>query len=191
MIRKLRNYKEEYRRRIARGQAKGLNRSQARGHPRAADFPTGNITPIGRTDRLERALKLMKAGFSQKKAAQAMHVSAERLRAFTRINTQATRQGRKWIIVDPRTETYWIATRGRRLAVTLTKDEGSKVGIYWNAVNRFLDTNDISFLESMKDKGVHDIKRKYYPLELGPNRLRRLDSVDELDFLEIYADVAR
>lgn len=191
MIRKIRNYKEEYRRRIASGQAKGLNRSQARGHPRASDFPTGSVMSNGRTDRLERALKLMKDGFSQKRAAKAMHVSAERLRAYMRINTRATRRGRKWIIVDARPEAFWIATSGRRVSVTLTKDEGRKVGIYWNAVHRFLETNDISHLESLNDKGVRDIKQKYYPLELGPNRLRRLDSVDELNFLEIYADVAR
>lgn len=172
-------------------QAKGLNRSQARGHPKAADFPTGTVMPIGRMDRLERALKLMKEGISQKKAAQAAHVSAERLRAYMRINTRATRQGRKWIIVDPRPETFWIATGGRKIAVTLTMDEGSKVGLYWNAVNRFLDTNDTSHLRNLKDTSVRDVKGKIFPLELGPNRLRRLDSVDELDFLEIYADVAR
>ena len=35
---KPRNYAAEYERRIARGLAKGLNRSQARGHPKATDL---------------------------------------------------------------------------------------------------------------------------------------------------------
>lgn len=191
MIRKLRNYKDEYRRRIARGQAKGLTRSQARGHPRATDITLNPMQSPYRLDRLEKALRLMKEGKSQKMAAQALHISAERLRAFMRANTDSKREAGKWIIRDKRPETYWIATAGRRKAVTLTKDEGSKVGLYWNAVNRFLDTNDVSYLRGLKDTSVRDVKGKYYPLELGPNRLRRLDSVDELDFLEIYADVAK
>ena len=138
MIRKIRNYKGEYQHRIARGQAKGLTRSQARGHPRASEISDTVIHPTDRTDRLERALKLMKEGISQKRAARALHISTERLRAFMRANTEASRKGRKWVIRDSRHEIYWIATGGRRKAVTLTWDEGSKVGLYWNAVNRFL-----------------------------------------------------
>ena len=191
MIRKLRDYRAEYQRRIARGQAKGLTRAQARGHPKAAEIGSNTVGTEARSDRLEKALKLMKDGISQKKAAQTLHISTERLRAFIRTNTQAIHKGGKWVIRDPRPETYWIATAGLRKAVTLTKDEGSKVGLYWNAVNRFLDTNDLSYLQGLTDTGVRDIKGKYYPFELGPNRLRRLESVDELDFLEIYADVAR
>ena len=191
MIRKLRNYKDEYRRRIARGYAKGLTHSQARGHPKASDITIIVAQPSDRLDRLEKALKLMKEGKSQKKAAQALHISAERLRAFMRANTDAKREAGKWIIRDKRSESFWIATAGRRKAVTLTKDEGSKVGLYWNAVNRFLDSNDRSHLEGLQHTSVRDVQGKNYPLELGPNRLRRLDSVDELDFLEIYADVAR
>lgn len=186
-----RDYKAEYLRRIAQGLIKGLSRSQARGHPKASEAPGTTAHPKERSARLEQALKLMKNGLSQKKAAETLHISVERLRAFMRANTEATRIGRKWVIRDKRAESYWIATAGRRKAVTLTKDEGSKVGVYWNAVNRFLEFGDKAHLEDLKDIGVKDIKGTYYPFELGPNRLRRLDSVDELNFPEIYADVAR
>lgn len=190
MIRKKRDYKAEYERRIARGKAKGLSRSQSRGHPKAKEVGLRPRAPIDRHDQMERALKLMKAGANQKAAAKSVHVSTERLRAFVQANTQATRVGRKWVIRDDRPETYWIASGGRRLEVTLTKDEGSKVGLYWNAVNRFLDTNEITYLQALKSGGVQDVKGKYHPFELRSNRLRRLDSVDELNILEIYADVA-
>lgn len=191
MIRKKRDYKAEYERRIARGKAKGLSRSQSRGHPKAKEVGLRPRPAIDRHDQMERALKLMKASANQKTAAKSVHVSTERLRAFVQANTEAKRVGRKWVIRDLRAETYWIASHGRRKEVTLTKDEGTKVGYYWNAVNRFLDTNDVIHLQSLKDISVRDIKGKLHLLELGPNKLRRLDSVDELDFQEIYADVAR
>ncbi len=191
MIRKERNHKEEYQRRIARGLAKGLSRSQARGHPKASERAIITAQPIDRNGHLERALKMMKDGVSQKTAAKSVHISTERLRAFVKTNTEAKRVGRKWTIRDLRPESYWIASNGRRKEVTLTKDEGTKVGFYWNAVNKFLDTNDIVYLRDLKDISVRDIKGKLHLLELGHNRLRRLDSVDELDFQEIYADVAR
>ena len=190
MIRKKRDYKAEYERRIARGKAKGLSYSQSRGHPKAKEIGLRPRPPIDRHDQLERALKLMKAGVNQKTAAKSVHVSTERLRAFVKTNTEAKRIGRKWIIRDFRPETYWIASNGRRIEVMLTKDEGTKVGFYWNAVNRFLDTNEITYLQALKSGGVQDVKGKYHPFELRPNQLRRLDSVDELNILEIYADVA-
>lgn len=186
-----RDYKAEYQRRIARGLTKGLSRSQARGHPKASETSSTSIAFKDRSDKLEKALKMMKDGLSQKKAAQILHISAERLRAFMRGNTDANRTGRKWVIRDNRPEIYWIATAGRMKAVTLTKDEGSKVGLYWNAVHRFLDIGDYFHLDGLKETGVRDVQGKYYPFELGPNRLRRLESIDELNFLEIYADVAR
>lgn len=191
MIRKIRNYKDEYQRRLARGLANGLSRSQARGHAKASEIGSTIASPIDRRGRLEKALELMKQGTSQKRAAQSMHVSTERLRSYVQANTEASRVGRKWVIRDSRPETYRIASGGRTLEVTLTKDEGTKVGLYWNAVNKFLDTNDVVHLQSLKETSVRDIKHKLYPLELRPNRLRRLDSVDELNFQEIYADVAR
>lgn len=191
MIRKLRNYKDEYQRRLARGTARGLSRSQARGHPRAAEPTVTTVKSKDGSDRLVKALKLMKGGVSQKKAAQTLHISAERLRAFLRANTDAARIGNKWVIRDRRPETVLIASLGRKKTVTLWKDEASKVGHYWNAVNRFLDSQDPSHLHGFKEAGVRDVKGKYYPFELGPNRLRRLESAGELSFLEIYADVAR
>ena len=190
MIRKHRNYKAEYERRIARGIAKGLSRSQSRGHPKATDFAFGGRQLADRNNQLEQALKLMKEGSSQKAAAKAAHVSTERLRTFMRTFTDALHSNGKWVIRDQRAETYWIASAGSILAVTLTKDEGSKVGVYWNAVNRFLNTNDIAHLQAIKNGGVTDMKGKYHPFELRPLRLRRLDSMDELNFIEIYADVA-
>ena len=52
--------------------------------------------------REELALKLMKRGDSLKNAAKAHKISQERLRRYLRENTQASRIGRRWQIVDSR-----------------------------------------------------------------------------------------
>ena len=45
-IKKKRDYRAEYRRRIERGIAKGLSLSQARGHPKTNEKPVGKRRPI-------------------------------------------------------------------------------------------------------------------------------------------------
>ena len=188
---KPRDYKAEYFRRIALGQSRGLSRSQARGHPKPAEQRVNKTLFSNWTRKLEKALLQMKQGKSQKRAASFADVSTKRLRSFLRANTRATRKGHRWIIIDNRHESFWIASKGRRLEVMLTKEEASKVGLYWNAVNRFLNSNDIDALRVLKDLSVIDMKGTEHAFEMRPNVLRRLESVDELDFLEIYADVAR
>jgi len=50
----------------------------------------------------ETGLKMMKRGASLKEAARANHISQEKLRRYLRENTQTTRAGKVWMIVDLR-----------------------------------------------------------------------------------------
>jgi hypothetical protein len=101
------------------------------------------------------------------------------------------RQGRKWIISDRRPVPMWMATRGKIKAITVALDDASEIGRYWSQVNKFLDTNSLEHLAPFVGKGVRDIEGRPHPFEVRPNVLRKLDSAGELDFLEIYADVAK
>jgi hypothetical protein len=190
-IMRKRNYKREYERRIERALAAGKSRSAARGHPRAADLAAMPPSPIDRESRLEKALTRMRRGESQKAAAKAERVSAEGLRAYLNLNTTSKRQGRKWVISDQRPEGFWMATRGQLKAVTLARDLGSEVSAHWQALERFLESNKTAHLLPFVGKGVRDIQGRFHPFETDPNTLRRLDSIGELHFLEIYADVAK
>ena len=58
-------------------------------------------------------------------------------------------------------------------------------------MNEFLATNDIGYLQRLTDEGVRDINGRFWRFELRPNVLRKLDSIGELQFTEIYADVAK
>lgn len=186
-----RDYRAEYQRRIAKALAKGKSRSAGRGHPRAADLPSLPPAPIDRDDPRERALKMMKRGASQSRAAKAAGVSEEQLRRYRLLNTTSQKQGRQWIIFDSRPQAFWIASNGKMHSVTLANDEGSTVGHYWSAVNEFLASNDAEHLAPYIGEGVYDVRDRLWIFETRPNVLRKLDAVGELTFIEIYADVAK
>ena len=147
--------------------------------------------PIVRGDPRERALKLMRKGLSQASAARAAGVSVEQLRRFRLLNTTSQRRGGLWEIFDSRPQSFWIASDGKMRSVTLPNDEGGEVGRYWIAINEFLASNDADHLEPYIGRGIYDLNGRYWLFETRPNVLRKLDSVGELHFIEIYADVAK
>jgi hypothetical protein len=189
---RIRDYAKEYLIRIARGLAGGRSRSQARGHARAADLPSnGSPQPFKRSEPLEDALKLMKKGVSQKEAATQAGVSPETLRRFQKANTTSHRKGRRWIISDSRPVPVVMATRGKMRTVTVSHDATSDISRHWTAINLFLETNDPSHLAAFVGKGLRDSRGAFHPFETRPNVLRKLDSVGELSFVDIYRQTAQ
>jgi hypothetical protein len=189
---KTRNYALEYLIRIARGLAGGKSRSQARGHARAADLPrTASSQPFKRSEPLEDALKLMKKGVSQKEAAKHAGVSTETLRRFQRANTSSHRKGRRWLISDTRPVSVVMATRAKMRSVTVSHDASSDISRHWIAINLFLETNNPSHLAGYVGEGLRDTSGAFHPFETRPNVLRKLDSVGELSFIDIYRQTAQ
>jgi hypothetical protein len=187
-----RNYAKEYLIRIARGLASGKSRPQARGHARAADLPSNaSPQPFKRAEPLEDALKLMKRGVSQRNAAKQAGVSPERLRQFQKANTTSHREGRRWIISDTRPVSVVMATRGKMRSVTVPHDATSDISRHWIAINLFLETNDGSHLAAFVGKGLRDTSGAFHPFETSPNVLRKLDSVGELSFVDIYSQTVQ
>ncbi len=184
---KTRNYALEYLIRIARGLAGGKSRSQARGHARAVDLgQSAGEQPFDRSNALENALKLMKQGVSQREAAKQVGVSPETLRRFQKLNTTSRKEGRRWIISDTRPVSVVMATRGKMRDVTVPHDASSDISRHWIAINLFLETNDPSHLAAFVGRGLRDSSGAFHPFETRPNVLRKLDSVGELSFVDIY-----
>jgi len=188
VAKRIRNYKREYKDRISRGRARGLSVSQARGHARSGEIRRKTLTIADPSDPRERALALMKTGKTQKAAAKSAGVSVKRLRRYVKENTTIKRKGRKLIIIDRRPvmmlilssekqNPYWIAAR---------RKAASEIGHFWNTINKFLETNKVSHLKPLKGRGVYDVNRKFHPWETRPNFLRKLDSIGELSFVDIY-----
>lgn len=186
MAKRKRNYKQEYRRRKARGKRLGRSRAAARGHARAGERtrPAGIATnPRGPE---ESGLKMIKHGSSLKAAASANRISQERLRRYLRENTEATRIGKVWRITDLRRFHLPIYSRGQIVEVWLSDAEAAKAGEYLSAVGRFLPTGDAMLLKPFVGDGVRDVSGAFHPFETGPNNLYRLDSTGELSVPEIY-----
>ena len=128
----------------------------------------------------------MKQGVSQREAAKQVGVSPETLRRFQKLNTTSQREGRRWIIPDTvRSRSSW-----RRAAKCATSPSPttlrSDISRHWIAINLFLETNDPSHLAAFVGKGLRDSEGAFHPFETRPNVLRKLDSVGELSFVDIY-----
>jgi hypothetical protein len=184
---RIRDTKREYQARLAYGKASGKSRAQSRGHARAQDLPVGaTAEPIDANNPLEKALKLMKQGTSQKQAAKTVGISTEKLRRYQKQNTVSVRQGRRWVISDSRPVSMVMATRGKIRTVTLSRDAGGDIGRHWVAINKFLETNDPTHLKPFNGRGLRDNQGLLHPFETRPKILRKLDSVGELSFVDIY-----
>lgn len=130
----------------------------------------------------------MRHGQSQALAAAAEGVTAERLRRFRELNTASRFERGSWVIFDSRPQAYLIASEGKRRSVTLANDDGSTISAYWRAVDAFLYSNDEGLLHPFEGEGVFDVRSRFHQFETRPNILRKLESLGELSFIEIYAE---
>jgi len=184
-----RNYVAEYARRIARAVAKGLSRSQARGHPK----PTEAIIRASRTakpledDRLQLALKVLRQEKSLTAAAREAKVSPERLRRYATERSIIERRGRRWIVRRDLPRRMLLFSDGKTLQIVVGDfASASKVGRFMSAVSTFLRTNNPAGLRQFEGVSVADISGKIHPFETHPNALYRLASAHDQSFEHIY-----
>lgn len=187
-----RDFKAEYARRIRRGENQGLSRSQARGHARGKEATVRKRkTEAGAEKKIERAVKAMRSGKSQKASAKVGGISVERLRRFIYENRLATRDGSRWVMTDDRPRRVPTIHNGRFRTVTVPGFAGaSMAGRYHNAVGHFVRSNDLSVLEPFEGEGLTDVKGHFLEFETDPNALHRYAAMDTPAFHEIYQIVS-
>src|SRR3984957_15254939 len=143
MAKRQRDYRKEYARRIVLAAQKGLSRSAARGHPRAGERrkpATGRA--VDPNSREERALKMMRHGGSLRAVANHLRISQERLRAYIKETTGATRENGHWKIVDHRSRQFPFYSNGAVVTPWMSLEQTSEAGRYMQAVKQFLRTGD-------------------------------------------------
>jgi hypothetical protein len=184
-----RNYVAEYARRIARAVAKGLSRSQARGHPKVAEAVIGArraAKPV-EDDRLQLALKVLRQEKSLIAAAREAKISPERLRRYATEKSIIERRGRRWIVRHELPRRMLLFSDGRAVQVVVGDfASASKVGRFMSAVSAFLRTNNPAGLREFEGVSVADISGKTYPFETRPNALYRIASAHDQSFEHIY-----
>jgi len=186
MPRRKRNYAAEYRRRKARGLAKGLTLSQARGHPRA----TEQYLSPGRTatKQLEAGVAALRKKKSLSAAAREVKVAPERLRRYLKDLDFIEKRGGRWVVgTDRRLRAVLIYTAGKKQKIVVQGYEPAALaGSYWNAVGEFLGTNDPSHLAPFVGVQINDAAGRAYTLETRPNVLYRLANEGMNSFEQVY-----
>ena len=116
-IKKKRDYRAEYRRRIERGIAKGLSLSQARGHPKTNEKPVGKRRPI-EDELLQISLKSLRSGSSLAEAASQIRVSPGRLRNQAKVLGAIRKQRGRWKVKQTLPREMLIFSNGESFQIT-------------------------------------------------------------------------
>lgn len=183
---KKRDYSAEYKRRIARGKAKGLSLSQARGHPKANENYVGKSKPIA-DNKLQISLKSLREGNSLSDAAKEIRVSPQRLRNQAKQLGAIRKKGNRWIVKNTLPRKMLIYSDGEALPLIIGKFHyASKLGRYMAGVKRFLRTNDIKHLKPFIGKSIKDQNNKTYIFETNPNLLYRIATSGNESFEQVY-----
>lgn len=186
-MKKQRDHKAEYQRRIANAAKRGLSRSQARGHTKIGEAPIKPRALVASDERLEAALKLLRQKQSQARAAREAGVSVERFRRFLADNSLATKAGGKWKLGDNRKRRMIVISKGDyENRILRDFDEASRNGKYLNAVRKFLRTNDPDNSAPFVGNAVRDAKGTAHVFETDPNTLYALDHAGGENFHDVY-----
>jgi hypothetical protein len=181
-----RDFKAEYRGRLARGAATGLSRSQARGHPRASE---AYVAPRRvATRNLEAGVTALRKTKNLSAAARQAKVAPERLRRYLKDLDFVEKQRGRWVVgTDPRIRRVIIYADGQKRNIAVQGYEpAALIGSYWNAVGEFLDTNDIAYLAPFEGVQVRDFLETAHTLETRPNVLYRLANEGLSSFEQFY-----
>jgi hypothetical protein len=178
-----------YARRIARALAKGLTRSQARGHPKPGEKAVSPHRPrfVLNSEQLQRALRSLQQQKNLAAAAREARIAPERLkREATRRRAIVKRRGR-WIVRLNLPRRMLLYSDGKAVMVTVGRfSSASLIGRFMAAVGKFLRLNDQKLLQPFVGQSVTDISGKKHSFETNPNTLYRLTSANGETFEQVY-----
>lgn len=190
-----RDYKAEYDRRIRNALARGLTRSQARGHPGAFLSYASERQPTrarSKPDRqLEEAIKAVRAGESLSAAARQARVGRERLAAYAKRFAGGAWQGSTWTFDDKRIRQIPIIAAGEPNSLIIRVpgfEPAHLAGQHFEEASQALEDQAKfpAFIERWRDVSITDTTGRSYALSIDPNQLYRAVAADEIDWTRIY-----
>lgn len=185
-MRQPRNFKLEYKRRLERAFARGLSRSQARGHAKPGEPLISPKRAKANAAPLEAGLKALNTTGSLQRAARLNHVSPDRLKRYLTERSLAKRIGRKRVITDARPREMTVISDGK-IRQTILPDfaNASLNGRHLAAVREFLSDPDEHHLEPFRGKSVVDAHGKTHVFETDPNILYMINRPGDL-YEQVY-----
>jgi hypothetical protein len=148
---------------------------------------SAKVTKFPSDDRFETALKYLREGRSQKRAAEIGMVSVKRFRSFLRSNKLAKFKGGHWRITDRRIREITVISEGQALLVKVRGFSPASLAMrHRAAVNHFLDSNDTSLLTPFEGATIRDVTKQKHVLETRPNVLLRLANAGGDAEMKIY-----
>jgi hypothetical protein len=190
-----RNFKAEYERRIAKGLARNLSRSQARGHPRMAEgyasIRGANVRRAKADARIGKALKAMLSGKSLAATARQHRISPERLSVYAKSQVGATYSGKQWTFSgSPDRIRVRIIAKGRHnIVTTWVREEAARLaGEHFNEAGRAIEDQTLfpAFGKKWSGVTITDVKGREYALATDPNEIYRALHANEVDWSRIY-----
>lgn len=170
--------------------ARGLSRSQARGHARHSEAPIrSKPAKIDRT--LEDAIKAMRAGATMSAAAKRFHVGRERLTAYAKKQAGASRQGRSWTFTDTRERRVPVIVAGELHPVTIRVEGHSaaeRAGQHYAEASAAVERPELfpPFIAKWEGKTIADTRGREYAFATDPNQIFRAIGGEEIDWSRIY-----
>ena len=193
-MRKPRDFKAEYARRIERATTRGLSRSQARGHPRSGEgYASARGPPKPAYDgRLEEALRrLRRFGGSASAVAKEAGVSRERFTRYIQSVAGAYREGQTWRFQDQRIREITIVEAGQYHPVTIRVrgfEPAHEAGLHFHEAGLALDDQSRfeEFVRRWEGRGVRDVTGKFHPFSTALNHLYAAVLAQDYSFERFY-----
>ncbi|WP_337188668.1 hypothetical protein [Phenylobacterium sp.] len=158
------DHKSAYRRRLERAAARGLSRSQARGHPKVGE---AYISPRARAPpfdaRLEAAIREIRRGKPLGEAARDLKVGRERLSTYAKAHAGAQRVGGAWTFSDKRSREVAVITPDGVVAI-VTNFEGAHVACqHWHEAHQAMANHAWreTFERRWRERYVRDLSGKW------------------------------
>jgi hypothetical protein len=144
-------------------------------------------TLMASDERLETALKYLREGRSQKRAAEIGMVSVKRFRRFLRGNKLAKFKNGRWLITDRRVREVALVSGASEKVVKVRGFGPASLAMrHRAAVTAFLDSNDATLLSPFEGQTVTDIAKRKHLLETRPNELYRYANAGSDAEMKIY-----
>lgn len=168
----------------------GVTSKKSKASRRKQESPKNPISKgkkLSSDDRFETALKYLREGRSQRRAAEIGMISVTRFRHFLRSNKLAKFKGGRWQITDRRIREITVISEGQRLHIKVRGFAPASLAMRHRAAfNHFLDSNDASVLTPFEGTAIKDITKQKYVLETRPNVLLRLANTGGDAEMKIY-----